>query len=65
MLNLLGMKCLAGKTSKRSLTPSQALFSITVIEVSSHLCAMIELRGELLFEMIHGFISKEEDENTP
>lgn len=35
------------------------------MEVSSHLHAMRELGGELLFEMIHGFISKEEDENTP
>jgi len=35
------------------------------MEVSSHLHAMTELGRKLLFEMIHGFISKEEDENTP
>lgn len=65
MLNLLRMKCLVGENSKCSLIPSQALFPITLMEVSSHLHAMIELGGELLFEVIHGFSSKQEDKNTP
>ena len=64
MLNLLGIKCLVGENSKRSLIPSQALLSITLMEVSSHLHAKIELGGELLFE-ICGFISKEDNKNTP